>query len=235
MNVLAIGAHPDDLEIECFGTLARYVQRGDYVCCASVASGSLGHMTIPPEELARIRLGEAERAAAVIGAEYKAIGCGDMAVNYYDEDTRRKIADLMRYARPDVIITHHPDDYMNDHIETSRLVFYAAFAATLPHYAGAIQAASVDVVPIYYMETSGGLGFVPEAYVDITGTFELKKRALECHESQLVWLKDHDDSNPLDGIRIAAEYRGMQSGVRYAEGFCRCRTDGRVTCGRLLP
>lgn len=234
MNILAIGAHPDDLEINCYGTLARYIQRGDYVCCTTVANGSLGHMTIPQEELREIRRQECIKAAAVIGAEYIAINCNDMTVDYYNEDARKRLVDVIRYSKPDVIITHNPMDYMNDHTETNRLVFYASFASTLPHYISN-EPVYPEVVPIYYMESSGGLGFIPEEYVDITDTFDLKYKAMRCHESQLKWLADHDNEDVLSRLRIVASYRGMQSKTTYAEGFRRCNASGRMTTARLLP
>ncbi|MCZ7545518.1 MAG: PIG-L family deacetylase [Anaerolineae bacterium] len=76
-SVLAVGAHPDDIEILCAGTLARYAQAGVRVVIGVATDGSAGHMAIPPDELAGIRRAEAERAAAVIGAELIWMGYTD--------------------------------------------------------------------------------------------------------------------------------------------------------------
>ena len=133
MRVLAITAHPDDAEIYCGGTLAKCVKRGDTVIVCHVSSGSLGHVVIPPEELRGIRAQEAQNSGKIAGIEVLCAGFDDMEI----EDTkanRDKIAEIIRYANPDFIITHSPDDYMPDHTTVSKLVFDASFAATLPNY-----------------------------------------------------------------------------------------------------
>ena len=61
MNILAIGCHPDDVEIACLGTLAKCVKRGDKVIVCHVSNGNLGHVIIPPDELAAIRKNEAKK------------------------------------------------------------------------------------------------------------------------------------------------------------------------------
>ncbi len=76
LRVLAVGAHPDDLEIICAGTLARYAQRGDQIIMAIATDGSAGHMEIPPAELVQIRYDEAKQAADLIGAEFYWLGLG---------------------------------------------------------------------------------------------------------------------------------------------------------------
>ena len=91
------------------------------------------------------------------------------------------------------------------------------------------------VVPIYYMDTLGGHGFVPEQYVDITEEIELKLRALECHESQIKWMLEHDKIDFVEWVRASSRYRGLQSGVQYAEGFIMCKAHSRACCKRHLP
>ena len=72
-------------------------------------------------------------------------------------------------------------------------------------------------------------------YVDITDELETKLDMLACHESQIVWLREHDNVDILEKTRIVAAFRGFQSGVKYAEGFRRCNTGLRNTTKRLLP
>lgn len=123
---------------------------------------------------------------------------------------------------------------MSDHVETNRLVFYAAFASSIPHYiteSGCYD----DTVPIFYYESAGGFGFLPDEYVDISDTYSMKVEALKCHSSQLEWLSEHDSSNPLREMEITALFRGMQSKVRYAEGFMHSRLHLRMRTFRLLP
>lgn len=134
MVVLAVGAHPDDLELKCFGTLAKYVKQGHTVVVCTVANGSLGDYSIKPEELAEIRKKEATAAAEKIGATYIGLNINDLQVDGHSEYQQKKMAELIRQVKPDVIITHSPDDYMSDHVETSHLVFFSSFASSIPNY-----------------------------------------------------------------------------------------------------
>ena len=233
MRVLAITAHPDDAEIYCGGTLAKCVKRGDTVIVCHASSGSLGHVVIPPDELRVIRANEAKKSGALAGIEVLCAGFDDLEI----EDTkvnRDRIAEVIRYANPDLIITHSPDDYMPDHNVVSKLVFDASFSATLPNYPYKEKTVA-KLVPIYYMETAGGMNFLPTEYVDITNEIELKSEMLECHESQVVWLRDHDGQDVVEMMKIISAFRGMQCGVKYAEGFKPCLVYLKGTPTRLLP
>ena len=100
MNVLAIGCHPDDLEINCGGTLAKCVKRGDKVTMVTLANGSAGHQILSKEEIVKVRLEEGKRAADVIGADYYCLGLDDMFVRKdYDIGVRR-VSDIIRMTRP---------------------------------------------------------------------------------------------------------------------------------------
>jgi LmbE family N-acetylglucosaminyl deacetylase len=234
MRVLAVGAHPDDLEILCGGTLARYVEEGHEVVMCHATKGDRGSFEYTSEEITRIRGEEARRAAEIAGAEYVSLELSDGEVNAADPAQRRLLVDLVRDARPDVIITHSPGDYMADHNEISRLVFDTSFFSSLPLLETGKPAHPV-VAPIYFMETVTGLGFTPTEFVDVTGTIDKKVRMLEAHESQLRWLRDHDGVDVVETMRTATAYRGFQCGVRYAEGFAPCLTWLRGTTKRLLP
>lgn len=234
MNVLAIGCHPDDLEIACAGTLARYASRGDKVIMCHVANGNLGHAVIMPQELRHIRTKEAENAAKIIGAESVNIDVADMCVEAMQTETINKLIEVIRYAKPDLIITHNPDDYMRDHQQTSQLAFHASFGSSIPHIETATQAYN-EIVPIFYMDTLAGINFIPTEYVDITDTIELKLRALACHDSQIKWMLDHDKIDFIDFVRICSKYRGLQCGVTYAEGFRQYAGWPRFATKRLLP
>ena len=138
MRVLAIGCHPDDLEIACSGTLRKYVEQGADVYMCHVAKGDQGHVIIPPEELGGIREKEAENAGKLIGAkEVFNLNVSDMQVNRHDQAQIDAVADVVRYCRPDVVITHNTEDYMQDHVETSYLATNGCFAAGLPQAASA--------------------------------------------------------------------------------------------------
>lgn len=234
MKVLAVSCHPDDMEICCGGTLLRCVKRGDEVTVCHVANGDMGHVEIGKEELRKIRIGEAKKAGDMAG--FKTVTCdiGDLLVNSASKEQHDKLVKIIRDADPDFIITHGPDDYMGDHVETSKLVFKASFSATVPHYEPQLGAPS-RVVPIYYMDNASLLNCEPTEYVDITDELETKIEMLLCHESQMEWLAAHDSNDIVDNTRVFARFRGIQSGVKYAEGFRQLRIDHRVTTKRLLP
>jgi LmbE family N-acetylglucosaminyl deacetylase len=234
VRVLAVGAHPDDLEILCGGTLARFVEEGHEVVMCHATKGDRGSFVHSSEEIARIRGEEARRAAEVCGAEHVTLGLRDGEVSAADRGHQRAVVDLVRDARPDLIITHYPHDYMGDHNETSRLVFECSFNATLPLYETTRPHHS-SVTPIYYMDTIMGLGFQPLEYVDVTATIETKVAMLEAHQSQLTWLRDHDGVDIVEQMRTTTRFRGQQCGAEYGEGFVPCLTWLRGTTRRLLP
>lgn len=121
-----------------------------------------------------------------------------------------------------------------DHRQVSQLVFDASFLATVPHIETEHPAHEV-ITPIYYMDPLAGQGFVPEEYVDISETFDLKREMLACHESQLVWLKEHSRIDLLDFVETIAKFRGLQCDVAYTEGFKRTSAWLRVRAERILP
>ncbi len=232
MNVLAIGCHPDDIEISCCGTLAKCVKRGDKVTVCHVANGNMGHEIIPPDELREMRANEAKKAGALAGIEVVTLDIGDLLPNGCDIQQRDKVVELIRKVQPDFIITHSPTDYMPDHLAVSKLVFDASFAASVPQYGNGGKAA---VVPIFYMDNLAGMNFIPTEYVDITDEIELKIQMLECHESQLKWMRDHDHIDFAEFVRTCSRFRGLQCGVGYAEGFTQELVWPKVVAKRLLP
>jgi LmbE family N-acetylglucosaminyl deacetylase len=234
MRVLCVGAHPDDLEILCGGTIARFVRGGHEVVMCHLTTGDMGSFVHSRAEISRLRLEEAQQAAAVAGAEHRCLGLSDGEVNAADPAQKALVVDLVRDARPDLIVTHAPGDYMGDHNEASKLVFECSFYATFKNLE-TDRERHHTVTPIYYMDTIAGLGFVPTEYVDITGVIDVKASMLEAHQTQLVWLRDHDGVDIVEEMRTAARYRGQQCGVRYAEGFVQCLTWLRGTTTRLLP
>ena len=234
MRVLAIGAHPDDIELACSGTLAKCVKRGDTVIVCHVSSGNLGHVVIPPDELQIIRANEAKKAGAMAGIEVSWGGFHDLDIYDNNKEASDKLVDVIKHANPDFIITHNPDDYMPDHTATAKLVFDAAFTATLPNWPSKTKKAA-KLVPIYYMDTLAGVNFVPDEFVDITDEIDLKIKMLECHHSQLDWMREHDHIDFADMVRTCSRYRGYQCGADYAEGFKMCKAYLKGTTKRLLP
>lgn len=239
MKVLAVGCHPDDLEIACGGTLNKYTASGAEVYMCHIANGSLGHAVIKPELLKTMRAAEAENAGKVLGVKCVFnLDVNDMEVNRFDQHAVDAFAEIVRFVKPDVIITHNEQDYMQDHIETSRIVMNGSFASTLVHKASAMPGSSPaypEFVPVFYMDTLGGVDFIPTHYVDITEHIDTKLRALACHETQVRWMLDHDHIDFLKMVKTCSEYRGYQCGVPFAEGFRPSTVYPRMTTKYLLP
>ena len=161
-------------------------------------------------------------------------GFDDLEIYDNNKESRDKVVDIIKKVNPDFIITHSPDDYMPDHTAVSRLVFDASFTATLPNYHTGTEGAA-RLVPIYYMDTVAGVNFNPTEYVDVSPFIDKKLEMLECHESQLVWMREHDNIDFADMVKTCSRYRGYQCGVNYAEGFRQCQVYLKGTTKRLLP
>ena len=123
---------------------------------------------------------------------------------------------------------------MPDHTATSKLVFSACFSATVPHYKAETDKPA-KLVPIFYMDTLCGVNFNPTEYVDVTPFIDKKLEMLNCHESQIVWMRDHDNIDFPDMVKTCSRYRGFQCGAAYAEGFRQCLVYLKGTTKRYLP
>jgi LmbE family N-acetylglucosaminyl deacetylase len=234
LRVLAIGAHPDDLELQCAGTLAKYALRGDHVTMAVAMSGDCGSATLPKEEIAAIRGQEARASAAVLGAEFLVMHHYSDGFLFSTEQTRLDFLNVIRQARPDVILTHSPNDYHPDHRMASQIVCDVRIMITVPNIK--TESPPCDKLPeIYFFDTMAGIDFVPQHYVDITGTFDVKKKMLSCHKSQSSWLEDQYKMTYLDFIDCVGRFRGLQCGVQYAECFQVSPTWPKQAKSILLP
>lgn len=234
MNVLAIGCHPDDVEVNCAGTLLKCVERGDKVTVCHVANGNLGHEIINEDELREMRALEAKKAGSLAGIEVVTCDIGDLMVYESSKAQRDLVVDVIRSAQPDFIITHSPTDYMPDHVAVSKLVFDATFAASVPHYRTAVPGKS-QITPIYYMDNLAGINFIPTEYVDISDTLEKKLEMLECHVSQMKWMRDHDNIDFAEFVTTCARFRGLQCNAQYAEAYTPCLAWPKLVTKRLLP
>jgi LmbE family N-acetylglucosaminyl deacetylase len=240
MNVLAIGAHGDDLEMFCGGTLARFAQRGDKVFMCVVTDGR-GRPKGELETVVSVRRKEAQASADLIGAESVWLGIPDGGL-WFNDDTRHIFIETIRACTPDLIITHPQDDYHPDHKTTSRLVLDAAQIARTANYPSQ-YAPHRAVVPIAFMEAERGIGFIPEEYVDISDVWETKLAMLGQHVSQLMPSEyDPTFTPPPYGESMFAHYaralgafRGLAVNCAYAEGFRFWHAANRLTTYRVLP
>jgi LmbE family N-acetylglucosaminyl deacetylase len=233
MRILAVGAHPDDLELCCGGTLAKYAAQGHEIGIAIMTDGATGHSHIPAEELVKMRRQEAQNSAAVIGAEFYWLGFPDGKLEYNSE-VRTELNKAVKRFNPELIITHNPEDYISDHRITSKLVvdigIWAHIGPSIP------ELPPTPVVPsIAFMDTLVGVNFIPERYIDISDYFETKKKMLSCHVSQQSWLSDYGGIDYMETIQVSCRYRGIQSGVKYAEGFRIWQGWQTTKCEPVMP
>ena len=133
IHVLALHAHPDDVEFQCAGTLILLREAGCQVTIATMTPGDCGSAEHDAEAISAIRRDEARKSAVVMGAEYVCLEFRDLAI-FNDDESRRRITEALRRIQPQIILTAPPADYIADHEMTSLLVRDACFAAPCPNY-----------------------------------------------------------------------------------------------------
>lgn len=227
LRILAIHAHPDDIEIQCAGTLARLKKLGCHVTVATMTAGDCGSAEMGPVEIANVRRAEAQKAADLLGADCMCLEFRDLSI-VIDQDSRQRVTEAVRKARPDIVITAPPVDYMSDHEMTSRLVRDACFGASAPNYTTHQfqPAPPTEKIPhLYYVDPIEGVDYFgnpikPQFIIDVTETFELKMNMLACHESQRAWLrKQHGLDEYMEGAERWSAARGKEIGVAYGEAY----------------
>ena len=133
MQILAIHAHPDDIEFMAAGTLAVLAQHGHSIRIVTMTPGDCGSADESTAEISGIRRREAAAAAAWIGAAYECAGFSDFSI-FSDDPSRRRVVEILRRIQPEIVLTAPPVDYLCDHEATSVLVRDACFAASAPNY-----------------------------------------------------------------------------------------------------
>lgn len=203
-KVIAIGAHPDDVEIGCSGTLARHVKEGNEVTILHMTNTGYsnritGEVLRTPEESKE----EAERAAKILGCELMMLDFEEQKVPF-NEYSVALINNILDEKDINTVYTSWRGDSHQDHIATFKCVMAAA------RY--------IDNVYLYEQipqPRTNELHVEPTHYVDITGYFEIKKKAMRAHKSQV---KKYGDAL-MDGIESLARLRGIQCNRKYAEAF----------------
>lgn len=233
MRILAVGAHPDDIEMQCAGTLALCRKRGDEIYLAVVTDGGCGSPTLSRKEIAKVRFQEAKKSAKIIGAKLTWMNYVD-GLFFEKEEYRNRFVDLIREVKPDFMIVHSPNDYHSDHIYAGKMAADVSLLVTAPSVKTKLPPTK-KMPYVYYMDTVSGIEFIPEIYVDITETFQTKKKMLLCHQSQDLWMQDQYGISITESMEVSARYRGIQCGVKYAEGFRQLRAYPRANTKRLLP
>jgi LmbE family N-acetylglucosaminyl deacetylase len=225
---IAIAAHPDDIEFLMSGTLMLLRKAGYQIHYWNLANGCCGSSKYDAETIARIRREEAAAAAKAIGATFHESICNDLEI-FYDRPTLAKVASVIREVGPEIVLTHSPVDYMEDHTNACRLAVTAAFARGMPNFVtDPPRPAVAGTVTVYHAQPYGHrdpLGNVmePSLVVDTTDLIELKKKMLAKHASQKEWLDESQGVNSyLDAmVELDAEVGRMSCIFKYAEGWRR--------------
>lgn len=242
IHVLAIHAHPDDIEFQCAGTLLRLRELGCRISVATMTPGDCGSAEMSQDQIADTRRGEAAAAAKILGAEYTCLEFRDLSI-VFDNDSRRRMTEFLRRTQPDIIFTAPPVDYMHDHEITSALVRDACFNASVPNYRTRQwdpAPASKKIPHLYYVDAVEGSDHFGNRHavdfaVDVTTQFEKKIEALACHASQRNWLRQqHGVDEYLEACRRWSGERGKEIGVEHAEGFRQYKGHPHPTDNLLL-
>jgi len=235
MRIMAFSPHPDDVEILCSGTLAKYAAQGHSAAIAVMTRGDVGSPTLGREEIAAIREQEARRSAAIIGAEFYWLGYDDEFL-YDSPEVRRHVIDVLRQFAPDVVLCPDKDhDYHPDHVRTGQLVWDTHVMTPVPNIQTE-HGPCAHLHEIWYYDTVAGINFQPEFYVDISEFWDTKLAMVQCHESQNAWLMSQYGLPTAYFAETQSRFRGYQTGCRFAEAFRKARMfPSAVPKDALLP
>ena len=195
INILAIGAHPDDIEFGCGGTLIKYTEKGHRLFLLVMTEGGLG---APASTRAKEQLD----SKAILGAEDVFWGGYEDTLLLADQAMISKIENVISKVKPDFIFCNFIDDTHQDH----------------RHLAQATISATRYIRNVLFYEGPTTQNFSPHVFVDISDTLDKKIKALEAHHSQ-VTKTNIEDLTILELARSSANFRGIQGRVKYAEAF----------------
>src|SRR5213594_1414619 len=237
---IAIGAHPDDIEFYMAGTLLMLKKAGYQTHYLNLASGNCGSADYNGATTRSIRNTEARAAAKTLGASFHPSIADDLEI-IYSLELLRRLAAIIRELKPRIVLTHSPQDYMEDHTNTCRLAITAAFARGMPNFKTTPSRPAADYEVTLYHAMPHGLcdglrrRIMPGAFVNTTSVHKTKHQALAAHKSQQGWL---EVSQGLNSYLLAMEDMSLEVGrmskkFKHAEGwrrhlhfgFCSASTD----------
>ena len=227
-TAIAIAAHPDDIEFVMAGTLLMLKRAGWEIHYLNLSTGNCGSLETGPEKTALIRRKEAQESAGILGAHWHPPMCNDLEI-LYEARTLRRLSAVIREVKPSIVLTHSPQDYMEDHMNTCRLAVTAAFTHGMPNFNSvpSRDTFSGDVT-IYHAMPHGlcdGLRrrIIPGAFVDTASVQSVKLASLAAHKSQQGWL---DASQGMNSYLQAMQDMSLAVGklskkFKHAEGWRR--------------
>ena len=227
-TAIAIAAHPDDIEFMMAGTLLLLKNAGYQIHYLNLSRGNCGSLDYSPAETSKIRLAEAKKAADILGASFHPPFCKDLEI-IYDVKTLRRLAAVIREVKPSIVLTHSPEDYMEDHTNTCRLAVTAAFTRGMPNFntvpsmpIGDYNCTIYHALP-HTLKNNLRCTIIPGAFVNTASVQPTKMEALKAHKSQQNWL---DVSQKMNSYLQTMEDASLKIGVlskkfTHAEGWRR--------------
>ena len=227
-SAIAIAAHPDDIEFVMAGTLLLLKQRGWEIHYFNLSTGNCGSVQHNAATTRRLRLAEARRAAKILGAHFHPPIADDLEI-FYDIKLLRRVAPVIRDVKPSVVLTHSPQDYMEDHMNTARLAVTAAFSRGMRNFVTTPKRRAVEGdVTVYHAMPHGlcdGLRqpIHAELFANTTSVHTTKLAALAEHRTQRDWLDVSQGMNSyLQSMEDASRAVGtMSRRFKHAEGWRR--------------
>jgi len=195
MNILAIGAHPDDIEFGCGGSLIKYADRSHHIFLLIMTEGGLGAPN-------KVRKAEQLDAQKIMGI--RRIFWGNYEDTYLEvnKDIINQVENVIAETKPDFIFCHFPDDTHQDH----------------RHLAQVVISATRYIPNVLFYEGPTTQNFDPQIFIDISDTLDRKVKALEAHRSQIE-KTNIEDLTIIELARSTANFRGTQGRVKFAEAF----------------
>ncbi len=236
VDILAIGAHPDDVELSCAGTLAKAIATGKKVAILDLTLGELG-----TRGSAELRTQEAQNAAAVLGvAQRYNLGFAD-GFFQNDKEHQLKVIEFIRLLQPEIVLCNATSDRHPDHGRAAKLVAESCFLSGLikiqTTHQGVSQKAWRPKQLYHYIQWNNA---APDFVVDISAQIEIKMNAVVAYSSQFFKPDSNEPETPissenfLNSIRYRAADLGRMVGVAYAEGFTTSRLLAVQTISDLI-
>jgi len=225
---IAIGAHPDDIEFLMAGTLLLLGKAGYETHYLNLASGQCGSNQYNAAMTRSIRNTEAKASAKILGAHFHPSLTEDLEV-LYNLELLHSLAAVIREVKPTVVLTHSPQDYMEDHTNTCRLAVSAAFARGMPNFKTNPSRPAIDSEVTVYHAMPAGLRdplrkrVFPGLFVNTANVHKIKRDALSAHKSQQAWLDESQGMNChlLTMEDMALEVGRLSQRFKLAEGWRR--------------
>ena len=232
LQVIVVAAHPHEAEFYSGGTLLRCVARGDTVSIICITNGNLSDPAVNSQELSEIRHKEATRAASLLDARLDWLDQSEHFVTV-DAVTVMQVVEIFRELHPDIVLTHSPHSLTPDHNAVSEIAIQASYKAAVTNIEPSVPAISKPPI-MFAMDGMPGQAPEPSCFVDISEYESIKHKALECYSS-LLELYAGTSKDLWKSSQAIGHYRGLQAGVKCAEGFRAINNDQGLGTTRWLP